>query len=68
MANIKEAILRNCLIYTADDGSRCTIEQGCLGDIIVRYPNGMSKRVRRASNGVDLLVPTPSGREVRICL
>ena len=68
MPSIKEAILRNCLIYTSDDGSQCTIEQGCLGDIIVRFPNGMSKRVRRAANGVDLLVPTPGGSEICIRL
>ncbi len=66
MPNIKEAILRNCLIFTGDDGTQCTIEQGCLGDIIVRYPNGLSKRVQRASNGIDLLVPTPGGQEILI--
>lgn len=68
MASIKEAILRNCLFYTDDAGCKCTIETGCFGDIVVRFPNGVCKKVARASNGVDLLVPTPDGKTVKVCL
>ena len=67
VSNVKEAILKNCLLCTGDDGSQCEVWENC-GDMCIKFPNGTVKRSRRSANGVDLLVPMPDGGEMRIVL
>ena len=65
MASIKEAILRNCLLYQ-DGGKQCQIREHC-GDIVITYPSGIVRRSRRGAYG-DLYIPTEDGREVKLDL
>ena len=63
MASIKEAILRNCLLYT-NGGTQCKIEEHC-GDFLLTYPDNIVRRSRRGASGA-LYIPMQNGGEIKV--
>ena len=63
MASVREAILRNCLLYQ-DGSDKCEISENC-GDIVIKFPNGIVRRSRKGASGA-LYLPMQDGREVKL--